>query len=181
MALLPVPVQRTFVVGETETGAFFNSNVRDAINFLLMLPIATVYQTVGQTFGSSGSNNPITFDSTAVDSYGGHSNTVNNSRYVAQVAGWYLVGGAIVFAASTSGTYRKAQIFINGTAIAYTVAQLSQVASSSSATTVPISPGIVFLNAGDFVSLYGICDVASLGTVANGQNQSYMTIIWMHA
>lgn len=181
MALLPVPTMRTFTVGEYETGAYFNANIRDAINFLLMLPIATVYQTVAQSFGLSGSLNPITFDSTAVDSYGGHSNTVNPSRYVAQVAGFYLVAGAIVFGASTSGTYRKAQIYINGTAVAYAVAQLGQVSSTSAATTVPISPAIVYMNVGDFVSLYGTADVASLPTVANGSNQSYMTIIWMHA
>jgi hypothetical protein len=181
VALLPVPTMRTFVVGEYETAAYFNANIRDAINFLLMLPIATVYQTVPQTFGGANSLNAITFDQTAVDSYGGHSNTVNPSRYVAQVAGFYLVGGAIVFGASTSGTYRKAQIYVNGNAVAYSVAQLSQVSSGTFTTTVPISPAIVYLNAGDFVSLYGICDVASLATLANSTNQSYMTIIWMHA
>lgn len=181
MANLAVPVPRTFTVGETETGAFFNSSARDTDNFLLNLPIATVYQTVSQSFGSANGNNPITFDSTAVDSYGGHSNTVNNSRYVAQVAGFYLVGGAIVFGASTSGTYRKVQVYVNGVAIAYAVAQVGPVASSTFATTVPVSPAIVYLNAGDFVSLYGICDVSALPTVANTTNQSYMTCIWMHA
>lgn len=178
--MLAVPNMRTFSVGEYETGAYLNTSVRDAVDFLLMLPIATVYQTAAEALGGSGVPTPISYDSTAVDSYGGHSNTVSPSRYTAQVAGWYAVGGAVVFGASTSGTYRKVQIYYNGTAIAYAVAQLSQVQSVTAATTVPISPTIVYLNVGDYVSLYAVADVASLSTIANSTNQSYMTVFWVH-
>lgn len=177
MANLPVPVPRTFTVGETETGSYFNSQ-RDALNFLIGLPIATVYQATSQTFGGVSSLNPISFDATAVDSYGGHSNTVNPTRYVAQVAGWYLVGGACIFNGAFSGTSRKIQVYLNGTAIPYAAAQVPLV-SGSLGTNVPLSPTIVFMNVGDFVSIYGSADVNAI-TTAVGLNASYMTVFWVH-
>lgn len=178
MANLPVPVMRNFTVGEYETGAYFNASVRDAINFLLMLPIATVYQTATQGL-SANSSTPISFDSTAVDTYGGHSNTVNPSRYTAQVAGWYLVGGAAPMNNSASGTNRKLQIYYNGTPVAYATAQVPQVNSATTATAVALSPTIIYLNVGDFVSLYATSDVA-VNITPNSTNQAYMTVVWVH-
>lgn len=175
---LAVPVPRTFTPGETETGAYLNTSVRDAITFLIELPIATVYQTVAQSL-TAGSPNPINFDSTAVDSYGGHSNTVNSSRYTAQVAGWYLVGGAAPMSGSASGTNRKLQVYYNGTAVAYATAQVPQVNSAGTATAVALSPTIVYMNVGDFVSLYASSD-ATVNITPNGSNQAYLTIVWVH-
>lgn len=180
MANLPVPVPRTFTVGEYETGAYFNASIRDTTNFLLALPVATVFQTAGQSLPSANASVAVAFDSTAIDAYGGHSNTVNNSRYTTQVSGWYAVGGCVVFTASSSGTYRKVQIYANGTAVAYAAAQIPPVGSATFVTTIPISPTIVYLNAGDFVSLYATADVASFSTFASSSNQSYMTVFWVH-
>jgi hypothetical protein len=176
---LAVPVPRTFTVGEYETAAYFNANVRDGVNFLLQLPIATVFQTASQLLTAGTTGAPVAFDSTAVDSYGGHSNSTNNSRYTAQVAGWYLVGGSVPMNGTVSGTYRKCQIAVNGTVIAYATAQVPQVNSASNATAVAISPTIVFLNVGDYVQLIAISD-ASVTLTPNTSNEAYMTIVWVH-
>ena len=179
MANLPVPTPRTFVVGETETGAYFNA-IRDALNFLINIPIATVYQASSQTLGGSGATVMITFDSTAVDSYGGHSNSTNNSEYIAQVAGWYLVTGGVCFSASSAGTYRKVQTYHHGTVIAYVAAQLYP-AGGTTATSVPAPPAFVYLQVGDYVQIGATADTASLSTVTTSGNQSSMTVFWLHA
>jgi len=177
---LAVPIPRTFSVGEYETAAYFNANVRDMGNFLLGLPIATVFQTATQTLTASGTQYPVTFDSAAVDSYGGHSGTTNPSRYTAQVSGWYMVTGTVFYNPSTAGTYRKAQMAVNGTKIAYATSQAPQVNSSTNGTGLAIAPTIVFLDPGDYVEIWASADVAGLGITPNPLNESYMTIFWVH-
>lgn len=180
MTNLAVPIPRTFIVGEPETAAFFNTNIRDCSNFLLGLPIATVYQSATQTLTASGTAYAVSYDSSAVDSYGGHSNSTNNSRYTAIVAGWYMVAGSVFFAPSTSGTYRKAQIYVNGAKIAYAASEVPQVNSGTQGTGLAIAPTIVYLNPGDYVEIYASCDVAGLGITPNTLNESYMTLFWVH-
>lgn len=177
MANLPVPVPRTYTVGETETGAYFNAT-RDALNFLIGLPIATVFQTAQQGLTAGGST-AVTFDSTAVDTYGGHSTSTNISRYTAQVAGWYLVGGSVPMNGSGGGTNRKAQVAVNGTVVPYATAQVPPVNSASIATAVALSPTIVFLNVGDYVQIIASSD-ALVTITPNPTNQAYMTVVWVH-
>jgi hypothetical protein len=176
---LAVPVPRTFVVGEVETAAYFNTSVRDTSNFLLGVPIATVYQTLSQSL-TSGAATPVTFDSTAVDTYGGHSNTVSPSRYTAQVAGWYLVGGAAPMAGSGSGTYRKLQIWYNGAAVAYATSELPPPSTSAAAVTPALSPTIIYMNVGDFVGVYATADTSGVSVTPNTANEAYMTVVWAH-
>ena len=114
MANLPVPIPRTFTVDETETGAFFNTQ-RDALNFLLGPPDLVVNQSVAQTL-TSGANAMVSFNATIVDTYGGHSNSTNNSRYTCQAAGWYwFKGNPVVVSNATGG--RTCSLFKNGAQI----------------------------------------------------------------
>jgi hypothetical protein len=176
---LPVPVPRTATVSEVETGAYANS-VRDALNFLINIPICTQFQSVTQTLTTSGTNYAVTCDSTAVDTYGGHSNSTNSSRYTAQVAGWYLCAGAVCFNGGGGGTYRKCQIYKNAVVVAYAAAQVALV-SGAFATTVPVAPTIVFLAVGDYVEIYATCDSAGLTITPNTANESYLTAVWVHS
>jgi hypothetical protein len=176
---LPVPIPRTFVVDEVETAAYLNS-LSQALEYLLNPPIATVYQTVSQSL-SSGTPAPVSYDSSVVDTYGGHSDTVSPSRYTAQVAGWYTVGGATPFAGSGGGTYRKEQLYYNGNPVSYSAAQCPPVNSTSTATTIAISPANIYLNVGDYVSLYAECDTSSVSTTPNPTNEAYMTVTWAHS
>ena len=180
MTNLAVPIPRTFVVGEFETAAYLNSSVRDTSSFLLGVPIATVYQTITQSL-TSGAAAPVAFDSTAVDSYGGHSNTVSNGRYTAQVAGWYMIGGAAPMAGSGSGTYRKLQVYYNGSAVAYATSELPPPSTSAAAATPALSPTIIYMNVGDFVSVYATADTSGVSVTPNTLNEAYMTVVWIHS
>lgn len=108
-----VPSQATRNVGDGLTAAYMNSNVRDAINFLLTPPLARVHQATGQSIANS-TWTTVSFDATDWDSDSGHSNSVNNSRYTCQVPGYYRVEFVVGFGVNT---VPLASIGKNGTRI----------------------------------------------------------------
>jgi hypothetical protein len=177
--VLPVPAIRQFSVDEVETASYLNS-LSAALSFLTNPPLATVYQTAAQAM-SSGSPMPITYDSTIVDTYGGHSNTVSPARYTAVVPGYYIIGGGAPMSGSTGGTYRKLQMYYNGTAVGYATSAVPPTSSTANAVTPALSPTLTYLNAGDFVGLYGAVDATGVVTTASALNEAYMTVVWAHA
>lgn len=177
MANLPVPSPRTFTVSETETASYLNS-LRDALNFLVNVPAAYVTQTATQTLTSS-SWGVLSFDVTVFDSYGGHSNSVNNSRYTAQVAGWYIVFGCACTAANSTGQ-RGAAAAKNGTRIQGAAGFIQATSALSPAP--PSPPTIVFLNVGDYVEINAYQNSGgNLATAASADLDSSMTVVWIHA
>lgn len=177
MANLAVPITRTFTPGETEVGSYLNAGVRDLGNFLLNPPIAQLTQGTVQSI-PNGAATAVAFDSTVNDSYGGHSNVTNNSRYTAQVTGWYLVIGVVAFAVNATGT-RTARLRKNGSDIVYfdVWAQANTQASQPSATA---TAGILQLNAGDYVELAAYqTSTAALNTITSGP-QPGMAVYWAH-
>lgn len=177
MSNLPVPTPRTFTVAETETGSFLNS-VRDALNFVLNPPMASLYQNVSQNVATT-TWTAVTFDSSLLDTYGGHSNSTNNSRYTAQVAGWYSVGGGVGYVANATGG-RGADVYKNGspiTAGASVVGTSGAGASHVSA----LSGVMVFLNAGDYIEIFAWQNGANPLATATGQYASYAFIRWEHS
>lgn len=177
MSNLPVPVPRTFAVAEVETGAYLNS-LRDALNFLVNVPIAYVTQSATQTLTTS-TWTAITYDQTVVDTYGGHSNSTNNSRYTAQVAGWYIVFGSACYAVNTTGQ-RGAAIAKNGTRV-QGAAGFAQ-ATSALSTATPSPPTIVYLAAGDYVEIQAYqSSGGNLATVSGSDLDSSMTVAWLHS
>ena len=177
MANLPVPSPRTFVVGETETGAYFNS-VRDGQTYVLNRPLLRINQNTLQGL-TSGTWTSISMDATTVDSYGMHSNSSNNSRATAINAGWYWPSGAVAFAASATGT-RGARFAVNGTAVPGTAQFLPPTASGSLAVAAVSIP--LFLNAGDYVEIQGVQNSGgSLNTLIASDLDSTLGLIWVHA
>jgi hypothetical protein len=178
--VLAVPTPRTFTVGEIETAAFYNSSVRDAVGFLIGAPICNAVQATAQTV-NSGIWTPLTLDSTVVDSYGGHSNSTNNSRYTAQVAGWYQVSGAVCWAANTTG-WRGVRTLRNG--VTATVGGATEVQANTVAaalTTLATPTVIVFLNVGDYVEVEGYQTTgAQLLTAVNSDANCAITVVWLH-
>lgn len=173
MANLPVPSPRTFQVNEVETGANLNS-IRDALNFLLNPPHAVLTQTAVQSINSGGLV-AVQFDGTTVDSYGGHSNTTNNTRYTAQVAGWYWVHGATVW--TNNGTSnRGTELHKNASASAFGTQALP--AGSTNVFTAVAASGEVQLAVGDYVELWAFQDT---GAAINTHAGSYLDVFWMHA
>lgn len=177
MANLPVPSPRTFTVGETETASYLNS-LRDALTFLVNVPAAYVTQSATQNLTSS-TWTALSYDQSVFDSYGGHSNSVSNSRYTAQVAGWYMVFGCACFASNTTGQ-RGAAVAKNGTRIQGAAGFIQTTSALNPAP--PSPPTIVFLNVGDYVEIQAYQNGANpLATASGSDLDSSMTVVWLHA
>lgn len=175
MTNLPVPSPRTATAGEYETGAFMNM-LRDAINFLTNKPYAFVYQSAGQSVANNA-NTALSFDATVWDSYGGHSNTTNNTRYTAQVAGTYGVLCHAAWPQNSTGA-RQLEPFKNGTA--YTSgSQLP--ATQSTNWTVHETYTQMYLAVGDYVEAWVVQMSGGALTANSGATpyQTYMQVEWL--
>jgi hypothetical protein len=109
-----VPASLLEVPGNTITSAWQNAQVKALCDFLTAVPVFSGYQTATQSILNSTFTS-FTIDTTVIDTDGGHSNTVNPSRYTATVPGNYLVIGTSAWAASNAG-YRRTRIALNGNA-----------------------------------------------------------------
>jgi len=177
VANLPVPVPRTATVAEVETGAYANS-FRDALNFLLNVPAAFVTQNATQSLANS-TWTALSFDQSVFDSYGSHSNSTNNSRFTAQVAGWHIVFGCASYAGNANGN-RGCAVAKNGARVQGGSGFVPTITVGNSPTT-PSPPVIVFLAAGDYVEIQGYqTSGGALATNAAADLDSSMTAMWVH-
>lgn len=176
-----VPSTHTFVTG-TFTSSDANTFLRDPINYLLKRPLCQVRSSTGQTLTTAVSA-AITFELEDVDQdFNGtatqHSTVSNTSRFTANYAGWYSLGGGVGFAANATGV-RLTFWAVNGTAVN---ASLIEIASAGGAvvTAVPARDMVVFLNVGDFVELNAQqTSGGNLSTVTGaGSGESHMTVRW---
>lgn len=174
MTNLPVPVPRTFSVSEVETGGYLNS-LRDALSFLLNPPIANLYQNAAQTIATS-TLTAISLDSTTTDTYGGHSNSTNNTRYTAQVAGWYWCYGQVAFSPNGTGN-RLAGLSKNGSTIGQTFMAVQSATAANAGCAV--TGYLLFLNAGDYVELIGY--QGSGGNLNTSGANSFLIVDWRHS
>lgn len=180
MANPPVPVPRTFSVDEVEVAAYLNA-VRDALTFLLNPPMAVLYQGVAQAAIATATYAAITFDTTTVDTYGGHSAVTNPSRYTAQQPGWYEVCGTVSWPSNGTGA-RGARIAKNGSVLVTGAAAfIAAVVTDRCAVTTPAYE--IQLNTGDYVEVDGFQSSggALAPDVSVGDLRSSMNIRWVHA
>lgn len=152
MANPPVPVPRNWTVGETATGAFANS-LRDDCNFLLNKPRARVTQVTTATTLTTSVWTVIGMDASVIDTYGGHSNSTNNSRYTAIVAGRYRCVGCVAFAGNITNR-RQARLMVTGTPVLGSAVSMNALGSAA-LTAAQITEADVFLNVGDYVEVAG--------------------------
>jgi len=175
MTNLPVPTPASVVPGNFLTAALWNANVYNGLTFTLNRPMFVGYQATAQAFANF-TLTKLSIDTTSVDTYGGHSNTTNNSRYTAQVAGWYLVIGVVEYAANAAGA-RLVEFYKNNAVITpwSSVEDARGTDMNHSVTCI----GFVQMAVGDYVEIVGAQSAGgSLNTVAN---QSGMAVIWIHA
>lgn len=176
MANAPVPSPRTFQVGEYENADYLDS-VRDALNFLLSVPAATLVQISATTSLTTGTWTAIGMDSSTFDNYGGHSNSTNNSRYTVQAAGKYLVGGAVAVANNSSGS-RAAKVLKNGAVLQGPYSLVPP--SSARPTSVTVAGFIVPCAVGDYLELAGFEDSGgTLATVITSDQSSFFTVLFV--
>lgn len=171
-----VPIMGTRSVNDLISSALWNAQVRDPINFLLNLPLFEGYQTSAQST-ATGANTPVALDTNSIDTYSGHSTTVNNTQYFAQLAGYYAVRGLVTFAANATGV-RFASIAYNGSTIVRTVASCNAVGSSL-ATGLPTGMPLVFMNVGDYVQLQATQTSGGALNLVTGE--SFLNLEFVHA
>lgn len=148
----------------------------DFLNRLERPPIAVLKQTVSQSI-PTGTWGIITFDAEDVDTYGGHSTTVNTSRYTCQFAGWYRVGGRAAFTSNATGS-RGARVHINAN---YIPGGATLVGAGTLAG-IPQTDHILYLNVGDYVEIAGGHNAGvSLSTAVTFEALSMMYVEWIHA
>lgn len=167
-----VPTLPTVLAGYIPTGDDW-SNLLSVSAFLLAPPIAELRQTVVQSIPNNSAT-AVLFDTEDVDSAGGHSTSVNTSRYTAVYAGWYEIGGAVVITGNATGT-RAGQVNVNGAAVngmnTYALGSVSIPAS------LVMRTRKLFLNVGDYVEMLAYqTSGGALNTDVTGANQSTMSI-----
>ena len=173
---LPVPSQRTWSVGDVVTAAMMNANVRDAVNFLAAPPLAILTQANAQSIPATAWT-PISLDTSVADTYSGHSNTVNNSRYTSQVGNFYFVLGMVAYASNATGD-RFASIYVNGVPADQGPASSQNAVSGYQ--TLSYAFGLIYLPAASYVELRAYTSTAVSTQTTTGQ-RSMMAAWWVHS
>jgi hypothetical protein len=92
----------------------------------------------------------LSLNSSQVDTYGGHSNSTNNSRYTAQVPGVYAVCGVSGFTANATGV-RGTRIHVNGSVVQGSAQMAIPANGSGTGLATPVRT--VRLAAGDYIEV----------------------------
>lgn len=171
-----VPVLPTIVNPGTATISQINQ-IMAAIAYLQMPPIFQGRQTIVQNLVN------VTFTAMAfdvedvdsdVDGVGGHSTTVNTSRFTARYPGWIKCSGTVATAASAVGQ-RAGRWAVNGTPINAATTFYNCTAAGGAIVNAPSQ--FVYLNIGDYVELHGFQSSGGvLATQIAAGSQSSMTV-----
>lgn len=173
--VLAVPAPPARSAGSRLTAAIYGSDVTDDVTFLTNPPIFQADQSAVQSIP----NNAVTalaLDVEIVDSYDGHSNVTNNSRYTAVVAGWYLVIGYFGLAASAAGV-RLIRINKNGSTLP--LSQVDMTSPTAAVTAALQAAAFVQLAVGDYVETNVF--QTSGGALNTTTTDSGMAVLFIHA
>ncbi|MDH6116920.1 hypothetical protein ABH930_000339 [Kitasatospora sp. GAS204A] len=175
--VLAVPAPPIRAAGSRVTATTYEADITDAVNFLANPPIFEGYQSAAQSIPNT-TLTAIGINTTLTDTYTGHDNVTNNSRYTCQLAvpGWYLVIVSLGFVASATGS-RLIEIHKNGTAI-----KLIQSGTDCSHTDINAAiqcTAIIQLVATDYVEGYAY--QSSGGALNTNPGNCGMSVIWLHA
>lgn len=176
MTNLAVPSLTAPQVGNPISQSYLTNQMYNPLTFLLNPPLFAGYQVTGQSIPTGQSAVAINMDGTLTDTYGGHSNSTNPSRYTAQVAGVYKVWGGFAGGGFTSQTVFLAYIAKNGAEVVGSRA--SDVGNASHSYALATIPVFVTLAVGDYVELWGASDVTGVAHVGNPT--SSLNVEWRH-
>lgn len=107
-----LPSFRTWTAGEIVVASYMNSNVRDAGNFFLSMPVFEGRQTVAQSI-ANGTPAALTWDTEDIDTDNGHSTVTNTSRYTPATAARFQLSAGVGWASNATG-YRTGELWKNG-------------------------------------------------------------------
>jgi len=175
--VLSVPAPPGRAAGSRITGAIYQADVTDSVTFLANRPIFKGYQSAAQSIGSA-SLTAIAMDTESIDSYSGHDNVTNNSRYTCTSAapGHYSVIVTASLGASAVGD-RVIEIHKNGSVIQ--LGQFNMIAPTAGVSVVWQAKTVVQLAAGDYVE--GKIYQTSGGALNTIPTQTGLTVTWEHA
>jgi hypothetical protein len=176
--VLAVPVWATNVVpGQYDTSAMFNTFGNNG-TFLTNPPIFAAYQSAAQSIPNT-TITAVGMDTTLIDSYNGHSNVTNNSRYTPTVSGWYLFIGSVSYVQNATGN-RLAEFHKNGSGSAVNLGQGAQPTCDTNNLSTVRALAVVQMNGtSDYVELDAY--QTSGGALNTGPSQTGFFAFWMHA
>lgn len=146
--------------------------------FALNPPSFVGYQSNSQTLGNATWTS-LSLDTSSYDNYNGHSNSTNNSRYTAQIAGWYTCCGVYAPSAGNSSGFRAVRLTVNGNAVLGGASYSGQPTTSEDSPVTPTKD--VFLNAGDYVEVQGWQNTGgNYGTAINSDLRSGLWVRFSH-
>lgn len=151
MANLPVPTLASEIPNNLFTAALARAGIYNTGTYLLNPPTFVGTQTTTQSVNSS-SWTTINLNTSQVDSYGGHSNSTNNTRYTAQVPGLYAVCGVAVWAINTSGV-RGTRLHLNGSVVRGSAQMTAPCSGAGTALATPVFT--MRLSVGDYIEVAG--------------------------
>lgn len=177
MPNLPVPVWATnYAPGQYNTAALMNV-IGNNGTFLTNPPLYAGYQSAAQSIANS-TVTALTMDSSVVDSYGGHSNVTNPSRYTAQVAGYYFIIAQVGYAVNASGN-RLIEMRKNGSGATLPLGQGVGLAPTTANNSANQVCALVLLAVGDYIE--AITYQTSGGSLNTVPAQTGMSVLWLHA
>jgi hypothetical protein len=122
------------------------------VAFALNPPSFVGYQSANQNLAHA-TWTALSLDTSSFDNYSGHSNSTNNSRYTAQVAGWYTCNGIYAPISGSSAGFRAGRLAVNGNPV---LGGASYSGAPTTAECSVVSPTKdLFLAVGDFVEMQG--------------------------
>lgn len=173
------PTPYSWSVGDDFTAAIGN-NTRDALLWSQNPPSFVGTQSTVQSIPNT-SWTPLGLDTFQIDSYTGHSNSTNNSRWTCPTggAGWYLGCGCSAYVPNATG-FRTARLQINGTAVPGAEAYLPNNGGAESVVTTPTR--LIFLNVGDYVEVAAWQNSGgAINTSTGGETRSALFLGFYHA
>jgi hypothetical protein len=176
--VLSVPSLPSRASGLRLTSTVWKADITDVGNFFANPPIFISVQTAAQSIPDS-TVTAIAMNNTSIDSYVGHSDTVNNTRYTATAAGWYLLIGSVSYAVNATGN-RIAEFRKNGAASAVALGQGAHPTTDTSNNPTPRASSIIYMNGtSDYVELYAY--QTSGGALNTVPGQSGFAAVWLHS
>lgn len=176
--VLAVPVWGTnFVPGQYDTAATMNT-IGNNGTFLTAPPIFQAWQSAAQSI-PTGTVTAVGMNTTDVDSYAGHSNVTNNSRYTPTVPGWYLFVGSVSLVQNATSN-RLAEFRKNGGSSAVNLGQADCLTpDTNNPATVRTLAMLLCNGTTDYVELYAYqTSGIALNTVPA---QTGMSAFWIHS
>lgn len=165
--------QRTWSLASSEviTAAMLRQNVTAPLWLISSPPMAILAQQLSAPNIASGSRTTVnSLDTEILDTGGGHSDATNNFRFYFPTSGWYLIRGALPFAAATTNNAWSfgagITATVSGSGANYDGARHAGPPSASAV----VIPGFTELvrataanpvTSGDFITMYGFQDTGS--------------------